>query len=328
MSLGICTLQNLGNTCYINSIIQILLHTYELNNVLLQTTKVKNTLENIVVYNWTELLNQTIRSKHVCKIAPHNLIRSISNYNPRWNNQSQHDAGEFIVDLIDIFNKSLSRQVHIQLVNKTNDQIYIECYKRLTQLYSNDYSDLISIFNGMIITEITDLHNNNISRTFDPYSILEVPIADGINHTSTIYDCLNLLWCAEQHSDYKVTRELHEFKMIVNKTYYLWMTPQILFIHLKRHNNPTIKSNTYVDIPHNLDLSKYLYNNCTANPHYKLYAICNHTGDAYNGHYYSYVFIPKINKWLLFNDDSNPVIIPENQVSTPNAVCVCYRQLR
>lgn len=341
MSLGICTLYNLGNTCYINSMIQILLHTSELNNILIQTPNVINTLENLVVHHWKELLHKTCISSNICKISPHGLIGSIRKYNKQWDH-SQHDASEFLIELLDIFNISISRPVNIKIVdnyNNVENQIYLECYKRIQQLYSSNYSDMISIFNGMLITEITDLNKTHISRTFDPYFILQlsIPTHNNDNNTiTTIYNCLNLLWSPELLTDYKVSdvsdgwggERLYQNNITVTKTYYLWITPQILILNLKRYTDTDTKINTYVDIPHHLNLSKYLYKNCTAIPHYQLYAICNHVGNMDNGHYYSYVFVSQINKWIVFNDDLSPQIIPENKVSTQHAVCVFYKKIK
>lgn len=328
MSNGICVLPNIGNTCYINSIIQILLHTYELNNILKNTQTLKNNMESMIVKHWKELHNKTMVSKQV---SPHNLIFTIRKYIKQFDNSSQQDASEFLIQLIDIFKIALSHPVKINISNKyvtKENELYIECYNRIKQLYSNDYSELVNIFNGMFITELKDKNNQIISRTFDPYEILQVPTPN--IPVSTIYDCLDLLWLEETLTDYKITGSGSSTlnNMFVSKTYYLWLTPKILILNLKKYNTQ-YKLNTYVDIPHELDLSKYLYPGCKDTPNYTLYAICNHTGNGNinYGHYYSYILIPQIKKWVMFNDSSPPVVMNEDQVSTKDAVCVFYRKL-
>lgn len=324
MSHGICVLPNIGNTCYINSIIQILLHTDELNNILENTTSLKNTMESMIVKHWKDLHQKTRISQN---ISPNNLIFSIRKCIKQMDNSDQQDASEFLIQLIDIFKMALSKPVKINISGKyinPGNNIYLECYQRIKQLYSNEYSELVNLFNGMLITEVTDINQTLISRTFDPYCILQLPTPT--IPVSTIYDCLDLLWSTETLTDYKVTIGTNMKNTPVKKTYYLWLTPKILILYLKKYNTHN-KFNTYIDIPHQLDLSKYLYTGCVDNPLYRLYAVCNHTGNLNYGHYYSYVFVPPINKWVMFNDDRKPVVINENQISTNHAMCVFYRKI-
>lgn len=316
---------NIGNTCYINSIIQILWHTDKLNNILKNTNNLKNNMESMIVKHWTDLYTQTLESQ---PFSSHNLIHSIRKYITQLDNTHQQDASEFLINLIDIFKIALSHPVKITISdaynNQNNNSVYIECYKRIKQLYSNDYSELVNIFNGMLITEIKDVNNKKISITFDPYSILQLPTPN--IPTSTIYDCLDLLLTTETLTDYTVSTDSIITNVLVHKTYYLWLTPKILILNLKKYNKNT-KFNTYIDIPHNLNLSRYLYEGCPENPIYELYAICNHMGNMNNGHYYSYILISHINKWVIFNDNSKPVEIDSRNVITPNAICAFYRKL-
>ena len=52
---SLSTLTNLGNTCYINSIIQILRHTSCLNNLLDNKEDLINTIESNEITEWNNL---------------------------------------------------------------------------------------------------------------------------------------------------------------------------------------------------------------------------------------------------------------------------------
>ena len=76
---GLTGLSNLGNTCYLNSCMQILSHCYDLNNILdkLDVNKLNKIDDSILLIEWINLKN-LMWSKN-CIISPNRYVNTIQN---------------------------------------------------------------------------------------------------------------------------------------------------------------------------------------------------------------------------------------------------------
>lgn len=334
MSIGICKINNLGNTCYMNSIFQILLHTPELTHIL-NTSKPHNISETRdeydIIYYWKDMIKTVYSSNNILTITPRSLVQCIRKLSAKrlsvkFDN-TQQDATEFLLFLMDVFHIALAHNVNIQISTQPVLTLAnIECYKRIKTLYSNSYSDIIKSFYGMTITEILDKQTLNVvSYTFDPYFMLTVPFITSI-HNPTIYDCLDMVLNMEVlEPNSWINTETQKYQDVIKNTK-LWSVPSVFIIHVKKY--PTsYKVSMNIDIPHMLTLRKYLHISIPSEYNYKLYAVCNHQGTIHGGHYYSYVYIDQIDSWVVFNDSHMPYKIKIHEVITPHAVCMFYRRI-
>ena len=332
---GLTGLANLGNTCYLNSCIQILSHSYEFNKMLEEINcenKINNTNDSILLLEWVKLYK--LMWSENCTIAPYGFVKSVQTIaqlkkKEIFSGFAQNDLPEFLIFLVDSFHNSLLREVTIDIKGKTEnsrDKLAKICYKMIKQMYSKTYSEIIDLFYGISVSQLLSLDNKTLSLTPEPFCTLSLPIPD-INNP-TIFDCLDL-YCAKERleNDNAWFNEKTNMKEAVDKNTIFWSLPQLLIIDIKRFTNTNKKINKFIDTPlTNIDLTKYIHGYNKETYIYDLYGVCNHHGSSYGGHYTAYVKNAN-NIWYEFNDTLVKKI-NETDVISQNSYCFFYRKIK
>jgi ubiquitin C-terminal hydrolase len=328
---GLSGLANLGNTCYINSCIQVLSHTYELNNLLdLKTykTKLNNICDSVLLVEWDNL-RQLLWSQN-CIVAPSKFIKTLQKVatikeEDKFTGYEQNDVSEFLIFIVDTFHTALSREVNMTIqgnIQNNKDELAVKCYERIRSMYSKEYSEIWNIFYGVHVSNIVSESSTILSRTPEPFFMLNLSIPMDKKNIGLL-DCLNLYVEGEKVENY--LNETTGNRETVEKQILFWSFPNILVIDLKRFNSSNRKNQSLIEFPvENLNLSPYVIGYNKDSYVYDLYAVCNHSGNVHGGHYSS--FIKNANgKWYHFND-TIVVEILESNIITPKAYCLFYRK--
>lgn len=333
---GLSGLANLGNTCFINSSLQILSHTYELNYFLEDGNfkkKLKQKEESILLLEWDNL--RKIMWTNNCIISPGKFINSIQKVAKYkglelFTGYSQNDLPEFLLFLIDCFHTSLSREIKMTISgNPENevDKIAIKCFDMIKNMYSKDYSEIWNLFYGVHISEISNIKSNEkINITPEPYFMIDLPIPIN-NKSPSLIDCFNLYVEGEiLEGENGLYDEKTKQKIDIRKKILFWSFPNILVIDFKRFNNKFQKNQILISFPlENLDLSDYIIGYKKNIYVYELYGVCNHSGGVLGGHYTS--FVKNANgKWYHFNDTNISEIDNNNNIVTSKAYVLFYRK--
>jgi ubiquitin carboxyl-terminal hydrolase 8 len=331
---GLTGLCNLGNTCFMNTILQILSHSELLNNFLDTNyqSRLNNNNEAILLVEWDNL--RKLMWKKNCIISPERFLKVIQNLAMKkqlllFTDYSQNDVTEFIHFLLESFHLGITKEVNIKIEGECkneNDKIALLCYSTIKQMYEKDYSMIYKLFHGIFYSQLSNLETKDIIKNIpEPFFILNLPIPE--QKTVDLLDCFNLFTEEEYLIDENAYfNEKTNQKENISKKIFFWSLPDILVIDLKRYNNFSRKNQKLVSFPlENLDLSEYVVGYNKNSYKYDLYGICNHSGETRGGHYYAYIKT-STNKWFKMNDTEIKEIKNTASLITSKAYCFFYRK--
>ena len=333
--LGLTGLLNVGNSCYLNACMQIISHTYELNDMLKSKEyqkRLNKKPDSIVLIDWDKL-REMMWSEN-CAIAPWGFVKSVQKVSSMkgidlFSGHSQNDIQEFLLFIIDCFHTSLSREVEMNVSGtpKNNtDKLAQVCFDMMKTMYSKEYSEMLEMFYGIHVSEITSIETEqSLSLRPEPFSVISLSLPHN-KETPSILDCIEH-YCSKEvlEGDNAWFNDKTNKKENVNRGIIFWSLPNILIFDLKRWGDNGRKINKLVTAPLiSMDLSSYVkgYNNKSYI--YDLYGVCNHSGGSQGGHYTAYIKNAN-GKWYEF-DDTQISEISEGNVITPRSYCFFYRK--
>ncbi|KAF5281657.1 hypothetical protein FQR65_LT14587 [Abscondita terminalis] len=331
--LGLNGLKNIGNTCFMNSVIQCLSNT----KLLLEYVKNDSYIPDINT-SISSMKGALIKGKSTVAIAIRitslfvafsqvikelwsedssdrvvntlSLKSQIQRFAPRFMGYSQQDAQEFLRYLLEGLHEDVNRvttkpaPILSEIDEKLSDgEKASESWQRYLRM---DNSRVVDIFVGQLKSTLRCTHCGHCSVTFDPFWDLSLPIPQRAG-PMRLQQCLDSFTREETlDGDEKPTCSKCKERRKCTKSFAIQKFPKILVIHLKRFS-PTErfrgKLSVSVDFPlENLDMKNYAAESGSSDCRYNLYAISNHSGTTYSGHYTAYCRHPYSHAWHEYND--------------------------
>ncbi|CAL8109144.1 unnamed protein product [Orchesella dallaii] len=315
-------LKNLGNTCYMNSIIQCLSHTRGLVDYLRSEEYMKewHPGRSPTKGEATEELSAAIKQMHSGhrSISLLDLKSTIGKHHRAFRGYEQQDSHEFITILLDWLHEEMNRATEkTPLKEQKNDGLSDEvAASRTWEDYKKSNNSKISeLFCGQQKSCVTCSSCSTQSVTFEPFFILSVPIPSS-GKKCDIQQCIDFYTTEEELSGWNCVQ--CKKKVRATKKIDLWRLPPYLIIHLQRFYNDGYwkKRLTEIDFPvDNLNLNpKVIGTDRSTTYDYQLYSVSNHYGSMDGGHYTAYCRLP--GTWLRFDDLE---VCPINGRDVPSA---------
>lgn len=295
-------LDNLGNTCFANSILQVFLHTAPMLNVLDTITRERGYDPNFGVdshrFSMTrELLDLKKRvwdDGRGNSVNPSRVLGNIKKICSSMRRGAQEDAHEFFRAAIDSMQDDALR---VTGASKAAHDL-----RETTWVHK--------VWGGKIRSRVMCQECKKPSDTFDTTLDFSLDIPKGCEN---LKDALNASFARQERLHGKNAYRCENCKKLVEaiKSMKILKAPPVLSLHLKRFSPFGRKLTDLIKYGPALDLSPYVEGDSKA--HYEIYAVtCHLGGGPHSGHYYSYVRGSNPEQWWKA-DDSSVSSVPKGQ---------------
>uniref|UniRef100_A0A8C7ZB12 Ubiquitin carboxyl-terminal hydrolase n=1 Tax=Oryzias sinensis TaxID=183150 RepID=A0A8C7ZB12_9TELE len=277
-------LQNMGNTCFLNSALQCLTYTPPLANHMLSREHSKTCQEPgfcMMCTMQNHIIQVFANSGNVIK--PIGVLNELKRIAKHFRYGSQEDAHEFLRYTVDAMQKSCLPGT--KLDRQTQATTFIH-----------------QVFGGYLRSRVKCLSCKAVSDTFDPFLdiTLEIKMAPSVSKALEQFVKPEQL---DGENAYKCTKCK---KMVTaSKRFTIHRSPNVLTLSLKRFANFTGgKITKDVKYPESLDLRPFMSQSQGEPQNYGLYAVLVHSGfSCHAGHYFCYIKASN-GQWYQMNDSS------------------------
>lgn len=307
---SLCGMENLINTCYINSGFQILIHIPQFIKIIRKNGDFENNIIKEINDIFQQILEKFKQYKKV--INPKSFVNYFKSNHHAFNNYSQMDS--------EIFLEELLWEINIELGNLGEERTNI--------LYSNPKKSVKEINFLDYIAESENETNFEINDLFYVYFIHEKKCEQCYHKTHYFDESPGLKLNFEQKK-YQSKIDLYSlimdnFKQPINiksrivchncqkcfniiETTKIAKLPKILILTLQKANmENTQKIPWIVNFEKRLGIREIVDIELVKNESakYEIFAINNHLGSSpQSGHYYSQIYLEKLGAWYSFNDE-------------------------
>ncbi|KAK6304042.1 hypothetical protein J4Q44_G00264960 [Coregonus suidteri] len=335
-------LRNVGNTCFLNAVVQCLSHTRDLRDYCLvkayrqemctrEEPQLMEAFSQVLLGLW-----DVNKENHNTEVNPGKFYSIFKDAVPYFSGYSQQDAQEFLRFLLDRLHCEVNRRPYIRPTSLepepkfTKVRIDEQASAMWKRHLERDNSKIVDLFTGQLRSSLHCSVCSHYSTCFDVFCDLSLPIPKrSAAGGGSLRECLDLFTQEEKlDEDNAPMCERCNRRTESTKRLTIQRFPQVIVMHLNRFamsRYMVCKSTVCVSFPlTNLDMGPYGPVGCGP-VLYDLYAVCNHSGTVNMGHYTACCLENDGLGWCCYND-SCVTPISENQLQSAQAYVLFYRR--
>ena len=313
LSYGLRGLYNLGSTCFMNTIVQALIHNPLVRAYFLADQHncrecprhaVASASQKICLCCDLDLLFSKAFSGEVTPHSPHQLLYSMWTYSQELAGYEQQDAHEFFISLLNGLHQHSGGAAD-------------SCTCAIHQT-----------FGGLLKSDLTCMKCSYVSTTHDPFVDISLDLSEAAAAVTDFDSLLDsdppknkLSSCLRRFtSPEKLENRCENCNSALGsiKQFSIKVAPCVLAVHFKRFEHTataSTKIDTFVEFPARLDLTPYLSSPMAdsvdhflmenagepkVNHTYDLFAVVHHIGTLETGHYV--IFVKSKGDWFRIDD--------------------------
>jgi len=305
---------NHGNTCYLNSVLQCLVHLPPLAQCLSNDDIAQKALANMgsssqngqtpIAVLFKGLVTDVWKRSNGKAFLPRSMVMSIRRVGKQFRPLRQEDAHEYLRHLVDCMHEEMLKAHKVKLADgKIAETTFIS-----------------RVFGGNLCSELRCPKCPYVSRTFNYFQDLSLDVTSGI---SSVESSLKLFSKTEQltvGNEWKC--DGCKRRVLAKKQMTFVELPVCLVLHLKRFTYGQGKVNK----PVAFDLEMSVQCKHESVPYRLTAIVVHHGGSVHSGHYVAYVLAPN-GVWNEMNDSTVTPVTVQKVLSQQAYICFYTREI-